>query len=297
MNEAIKRLITVLKTNDLPTKLLVTMLLLASCDKEIIPKREQFVFLGHIYQPGFENRIDFRLKDVCFATFDLVLLGGDICGETTKENATLNYLDSIFDLSSESTLWAVGNHDVRSGHIDRITTVTERPLVYVFDRNEVRYLILNTNYSADQCAELEHQFSLMEAALLEIEDIKQIVILSHHAIWTNYATNLGEPYVANARHGVWRAHCRNSDNDFSDAVAPLVEKVADQGRQVLWISGDFGQKKSTYQFMPRPNLYFLGCGLDSNKQNSSDSVLIIEHQIDEKFAWQFIPIEKLPKSF
>jgi hypothetical protein len=295
MKEAIKRPMIALKTIDLPIKLLVTMLLFASCNKEAIITREQFVFLGHIYQPGFENRVDFRLKDVRFDLYDNVLLGGDICVETTKEEATLSYLDSIFDLSAETTLWTVGNHDLRNGHLDRITSVTRRPLNYLYEKNGIRYIILNTNYTSDECEELEKQFLMLEDGLQNLADVQQIMVLSHHAIWTDYVMSLGESFAANARHSVWRAHCRNDKNKFSDAVLPLLETAADHGVLVLWVTGDFGQKKSTYQFMARPNIYFLGSGLDITKQNNTDSVLIMEHTTNEKLVWKFIPIDKLIK--
>ena len=162
MNEAIKRQTNTSKTINLPIRFLVIVLFLGSCTKESISVREQMIFLGHIYQPGFENRIDFRLEGVGFHLYDKVLLGGDLCVETTKERATVSYLDSIFDLSAETTLWSVGNHDLRNGHFDYITTATGRPFTYLAEKNGIRYINLNTNYTADQCEELEQQFLILE---------------------------------------------------------------------------------------------------------------------------------------
>jgi hypothetical protein len=295
MNEAIKRQTNAPKTINLPIRFLVIVLFSGSCTKESISVREQMIFLGHIYQPGFENRIDFRLEGVGFHLYDQVLLGGDLCVETTKEQATVSYLDSIFDLSAETTLWSVGNHDLRNGHFDYITTATGRPFTYLAEKNGIRYINLNTNYTADQCEELEQQFLILEDGLQNLDGIKNIIVLSHHAIWTEYAMSLDEPFAANARHSVWRAHCRDDKNNFSDAVVPLLDTVADQGTLVLWIAGDFGQKKSTYQFMARPNVYFLGNGLDINKQDNRDSVLIIDHEENNALTWKFIPIEDLPQ--
>ncbi len=90
---------------------LVGLLLVCSgCDKENDQtlKAGQILFLGHIYQPGTEDRIDGRIEAVAFDQFDVRLLGGDLCVETTKDPATLAYLDDLFDLSDPNTHWSLG---------------------------------------------------------------------------------------------------------------------------------------------------------------------------------------------
>ena len=50
----------------------------------------------------------------------------DLCARTSEKPSTLDYLDSIFDLSSDKTHWALGNHDLVEGNINYITAKTKR---------------------------------------------------------------------------------------------------------------------------------------------------------------------------
>ena len=295
MNEAITSLFIVRINRHNRIFVYVFLLLCVSCSKQVLPTQEQMLFLGHIYQPGFDNRIDFRLEGVDFGRYDKILLGGDLCVETTKSFSTIGYLDSIFNISNTSTIWSAGNHDVRNGNIEFITTTTGRELTYFQDEGRTRFVVLNTNLTSNDCEQLEEQFSLLEVALDDLHQVDQLIIMSHHAIWTDYAVSMGETFVANARHSNWKAHCRDNIDTFSDAIAPRLRNIADDNTKVVWISGDFGQKRSAYEFMVSPNFYLLGSGLDVKKMNTTDSLLLINNHSKEGMNWRFIPIESLEK--
>ena len=50
------------------------------------------------------QRVDPRVESLDLSDYDLILLGGDLTEESSKEKETLVYLDSIFDLDAPSTL-------------------------------------------------------------------------------------------------------------------------------------------------------------------------------------------------
>lgn len=252
--------------------LLLTLLFTIGCSKHVATRSESFLFLGHIYQPNVEDSIDRRLSGIRFTEADWLLLGGDLCVETTRNPATLYYLDSIFDLSSESTLWAVGNHDVRSGNTELISEFTKRPLHYLQKHDRILFVVLNTNYTSTQCDVLEDQYEMFEGALLE--DVDHIIILSHHAIWTSYLLDRGEEFQANAVHGIWRAHCRNDQNTFVAQVLPELQKVAENGIEIHWVAGDYGQRTGTHKYQIGPNLTLWGSGIDKHR-SQPDSLLLI----------------------
>jgi len=79
--------------------------------------------------------IDPRMEKIDYGQFDMVLLGGDLCEESSKELSTLQYLDSVFDLKSPHTLWALGNHD--NANLDLVEKITERPRFYTTHRDNL----------------------------------------------------------------------------------------------------------------------------------------------------------------
>ena len=118
-----------------PFALFILLFLFISCDKDddiAVPEPCNticdYLYLGHIYEK--QNTIDQRIENTDLSKYSQIWLGGDVCSETTKEEATLNYVDSLFDLASKNTHWSVGNHDVRNGNTDWITSRTGRDLFY-----------------------------------------------------------------------------------------------------------------------------------------------------------------------
>ncbi len=256
------------------------------------------VFLGHTYQVDTHNRIDFRLRDVRFDGFDFVLLGGDLCGIGSGSLKTLHYLDSIFDLQSEFTFWAVGNHDLRGEYSSEIPTITGKPLWSEMDFDNLRIVVLNTNLTIEDCTSLNAQFDILQNALSDLNHIETIILLSHHAIWTDYVISLGEPYTANARHGQWKVHCRSTDNTFENSILPLLEMAGHHGVNIYWISGDYGQKVSAYEFRVNDHLTFIGNGLDAYKLPRTDSILMMKWLPSENVLQRlFVPIDNFASTY
>ena len=91
----------------------------------------EYIYLGHINEK--HNAVDRRIEQADLSKYDQIWLGGDLCSETTREESTLDYVDSLFNLSSKNTHWSVGNHDVRNGNTEWITARTGRDLGIITD--------------------------------------------------------------------------------------------------------------------------------------------------------------------
>ena len=46
----------------------------------------------------------------------MVLIGGDILGNTTQKESNLKYLKEQLNINHEKVLWAVGNNETKSGN-------------------------------------------------------------------------------------------------------------------------------------------------------------------------------------
>ena len=150
-----------------------------------------FIFLGHTYywHADEKDRIDPILETVDYTRFDGVWLGGDICAASTRKRSTIIYLDSIFDLENENTLWAVGNHDILEGNINYITNATGRNLYYVHNQDDLVIVVINTAYVTEpifesvKCEQSQNQMDMLYNVIDTIEDASHLILLTHHIFW------------------------------------------------------------------------------------------------------------------
>ena len=86
-----------------------------------------YLFLGHpkLSQAGVLD-IDPRVKGIEMEYYDRVWLGGDITGESNLNYSTLEYIDSLFDVSNPSNHWAFGNHDQRNYNTEWLREITQK---------------------------------------------------------------------------------------------------------------------------------------------------------------------------
>jgi hypothetical protein len=97
-----------------PMRILIffgAVLLLASCDPgPANPQR--YLHLAHIRTlDTLQQGVDPRIEQLDLSQYEMILLGGDLTEESSKERSTLEYLDKLFHLRSTGTLWTLGNHD------------------------------------------------------------------------------------------------------------------------------------------------------------------------------------------
>lgn len=295
---------------------ILSLFIFFSCKKEA-NKPQQYLFLGHIYQWGVEdnNRIDFRFKGFDFKAWDQIWLGGDLCPRTTEYPETIDYLDSIFDLSSAQTHWALGNHDTNHGNLNWIKNKTQRNSFYSTYLNGICLIVLNTtefhhpNYkpSKSECTLLDNQLLMLQNIADTINNASHCVILHHNALLSNQmvddSIDIGK--IFNVYRSGLKVSCRQSDT-FEKVLFPVLKKIQKKGVQVILVGGDLGQRVKEFEYQTSEGIWFLGSGINNSAlapnmpayvtNTSSDKVLIFSHQVKmKKLSWEFIELKELLK--
>ena len=294
----------------------VSSILFSACQSEDLPPKN-YLFLSHIYQWGVidNNKIDYRLKDFDFKNFDQIWLGGDLCARTSERASTINYLDSIFDLSSPNTHWAIGNHDISSGNIDLITEKTQRKSFNATFSNGIGIVVLNTtefynpNYNPKEkeCELLDGQIQLLNNISDTISAASHLIILHHNALINNQMTedsiNIGS--IFNFYHPEYFVNCKNAA-PFKEIYFPIFKRIQNKGVQVILIGGDLGQRAKEFEFRSKEGIYFLGSGINNSAvpfnppeyvtNTEPDKLLVFKHDISNKeLSWEFVELNDLIK--
>ncbi len=259
-----------------------------------------YLFLGHIYESP--NTIDERIAGADLSPYKQIWLGGDLCSETTREESTLEYLDSLFDLGGSSTHWTVGNHDIRNGNLNWITSRTERELFYTEHFDGIILLVLNTNYrDTEDCTWMEEQLAMIESVCDTISESSHLVVLMHQVVWGGIDEAM-QPITFGNNNGSWIPFQCFPLNRFKDAVYPELLKAQQRGVSVVCIAGDMGQVAASFEFTTDEGVVFLASGITSetlwNEQwptyGQQDSVLVLTHDlIGRELSWEFINVENI----
>lgn len=286
---------------------LVTFLILfPRCKDDDLPLPEEcdtfcnYLFLGHIYEE--QNAVDQRIESADLSGYSQIWLGGDICSETTKEESTLEYLDQLFELGSDQTHWALGNHDIRNGNLEWITSRTGRETYYTHYFNGITLLVLNTNYiDSNDCALMEAQTDLIQSVCDTISASSHLVILMHNVVWGAENGVISSSAYANVNLSWIPFEC-SPPKRFMEVAYPNLLKVQERGISVLCIAGDMGQVAGTYSGINDAGIVFLASGITSetawNEQwptaGKRDSVLVLTHDLlGKKLSWEFIDIDDI----
>ncbi len=290
--------------------LLAASLIFPGCEKDT---SQRILFLGHPYDWRTGDRVDPRIEALDLSVYDQIWLGGDVCGQTTKLPATLDYLDTLFHLSSSQTHWAWGNHDVLFGNTDSIRAHTGKADFYASWQDGYCLLVLNTNLfwyypsspPQQDCEAKAAQIALIKAVTDSIQQASHLVILHHHALFNEYKTDTpGNP--ADAFNGTTipiRATC-DSTSDLTQMVYPWLTAVQQRGVQVVLIGGDFGMRAKTFAQQTPEGIWMLGSGINNSLEArfvpdyvtsfAPDQVLILSYNRRKRtLDWVFEPLNNL----
>ncbi len=297
-----------------PSLGLLLLCLFLGCTSEPQQPR-QYLFLSHIYQWGVQenNRIDYRLQDFNFRTYDQVWLGGDLCARTAEREATLDYLDSIFDLSAPSTHWTLGNHDVMYGQLDWITTRTQRLTYYTRAYPNLQLAVLNTNEFYDpayqpkphECALLEGQLEMLQSLADTLSHARQFVLLHHYGVLSKEMTKqqLATDQLFNFYRPDLLVSC-SSPGIFAERLYPILQAIQKKGIQVILVCGDFGQRAKQMEYRDASGIIFLASGINNSAldgplpayvtSTEPDRLLLFEHWPREgRLEWSFPRLDSL----
>lgn len=297
--------------------LLFSFLALLSCNKDSeieekpIEQKTEYIFLGHTYNKS--NRIDPRLEKIDYQTYKGVWLGGDLCSETTRERTTLDYLDDIFDLGSEDTHWAVGNHDVRNGNLDWIRAATGRDLFHTQTKDGITIATFDTNVGhvkgrEDTCEDREKQANFLLNLLDTLEHSSHLVLLTHWVVWGEVEPNIPCAVLANNCINGFQFLCGGGASRFPPFLYDKLVALEEKGIEVMVISGDGGVYTKQFHHQTKAGIDFFISGIFSTLDRANpptpavgppvnlnpDSILIFTHSVEERrLDWQFVNLEEL----
>lgn len=282
----------------------LSFLLLISCNAEDKyeddPYILRYIFLGHIYE---KNNVDRRIEKMNLNIYDMILLGGDVCSETTSSYSTLQYIDKIFNLGSLNTHWTLGNHDVRNGNLEWIKEFTKRDLYYSAKYNNLTIFNLNTSLNtlgAESTHLINKQFEYLKNFCDTLINTSFFIVIMHHIVWAPLDTSFKILEVANTNNNNWPAKIY-PDATFTDSIYPMLKNVAERGIQVICVSGDAGKKsKKCYEFTTNENIVFLTAGVnDTKKKDLPDNVkytpdkfiVFYNDTLNNRLWWEFKNLE------
>ena len=299
-------------------KFFAFLFLFSSCEK---PSSQQntykYFFAGHTYQWGAPNwaRMDYRLEKIPFKEYDQLWLGGDLCENVPHHPYTIHYLDSLLDLGSGDTHWAVGNHDVwdQKANFSLIEEKTGRKTHYFKVTNGIGLMVLNTtefgvfqyHHKPHECELLDEQWKMIEAVTDTLEQVSHLVILHHHALLTNNITEdkINVQSIFNFYDPTYNIGCEVRGT-FEKLVYPRLVDVQNRGIQVVLVGGDTGQQVKEFEFTSKEGITFLGSGINNSYNNKGkgpeyfvfdpDKVLIFDHDLEKRrLTWEFVELNGL----
>ena len=286
-----------------------------------IPSTQQttykYFFTGHTYQWGAPNwgRMDYRLEKIPFKTYDELWLGGDLCENIPHHPNTIHYVDTLLDLGSEDTHWAIGNHDVleKKADFSFIEEKTGRKTYYSKIKNDLCLMVLNTTefgypqyfHQPHECETLNGQWNMIKSVTDTLKDVSHLVILHHHALLTNEIADnkINVQTIFNFYEPNLNIGCEVRGT-FAELIYPRLVEVQNRGIQVVLVGGDTGQQVKEFEFKTKEGIIFLGSGINNSYHTREhapeyfvfdpDKVLIFSHQPSEqKLSWEFVELDGL----
>jgi len=264
-----------------------------SCSKDEIIKppitseTKNYVHISHT-RTNSNPFMDSAVEEVDYSKFDMLWLGGDLAHLTSQDDDTMSHVDSVFDLGSTNTLWALGNHDYSD--LDRIQNFTNRPPYYSFHKDEITFVVLDTQNSFSSIIGPQKDF--FEGIVDTIQDSSHLIILHHKLIWMYGNANLEPqiPFVSNGGLGDC-FYCLNPNNFYTDIYPKLLE-VKQRGIEVLCIGGDIGFQVKEFEYITPDGISFLASGISSGTEGNK--ALLFNHDITNKqLTWEYKLINDL----
>lgn len=271
------------------------------------PPNRLFLFLGHPYDWGAEDRVDARLEAFDYSPYEQIWLGGDVCARTAKDPAIMSYLDSLFDL--ERTHFALGNHDWDYGDRENVLNRLPDPPYYTVWQDGFCLTVLNTNlfwlYPSPppqrDCADKQAQWAMLRAVADTISAATHWVILHHHALFNELKISPEgdtlKPFNLNPMR--MYASC-DSSTLVTQQGYPMLLQAQQRGVQPVLIGGDLGMRAKTFEYRTPEGIWMLGSGINNSVNREyapeyvtdfgPDYLLELEYR-DGGLDWRFFRLE------
>jgi hypothetical protein len=280
-----------------------------SGDDTIVEKKTddtlKYIFLGHTYRynnPGPWHRLDLRVENLDYTPFQRIWLGGDISSEATLERGTMEYLDSVFDLSSPRVQYALGNHDIRNGNIQYYRELTGRNSYNVYSEHGVVSVCMNSQLNPTQCEDLNKQFQMIKNVCDTIQNSSHLFIMMHSCLFADVPNLPPAGTYAHTNYRNWNANCSSSTETFASAIYPMLEAVKEKGIIVYVMMGDTGTSSKQFHQASADSINFFASGIGNSKYTDPailalqplDRVLVFEHVLaTQEMSWSFQDLDSL----
>ena len=247
-------------------------------------KDNTYIHLAHTRMwDTIVQRVDPRVEALDLSAYDMVLLGGDLTEESSKEKETLVYLDSIFDLDAPTTLWALGNHD--NANLDWVEETTARPHFYTHHHKGITYVVLYTQENQDWiCTITGKQLKMLQNVTDTITTSSHLVVMTHKLIWIFDHPELSKHQGKNAYD--WSCNYKIHRNGWMTDILPRLQAVQNRGIQVIALAGDIGNNVDKFEERTMDDIYYLASGI--NPSNKKAKYLKFNHNVEtKKLDWKF----------
>jgi len=266
-------------------RLICLSLLLVSCstDNDPIPMEEEeepiagltkeYIYISHT-RTDDNSSIFNKVHDIDFSPFDLKILGGDLANDSFANETIIGILDDAFDLTNEKTRFSIGNHDDATDQYFK--AITNKSKYNVYQQDDVSFITLDTQRSSGSI--LGNQKIFFDTVMDTITT-KNIVILSHkliymvdHPVMNDLISDVSNGPMGNC------SYCLGPNN-FQEYVYPKLLEARGNNKEVFWIGGDLGRKRSSFEYRDGLGIQFLGNGFWY--QEEENEVLLLTKSGDE----------------
>lgn len=253
----------------------------------------RFFYAGHCYQPNTAgDKVDYRLEQLDYSSYQGVWLGGDVCSEALVNYSTVEYIDELFDLGNPDTHWALGNHDARNMNWEYISDFTEHKTYYAHNSNKMTHLIINTNIVPTLCELMDDQYSLIMDVCDTIQESEYLVLLMHHGLWYGVPGLPSPDEYSHSNLKYWNSNCYDVNSNFINSIYPKLVEVKNRGVEVVCIMGDVGKKTNKFEMLSNDGIWFIGNGLYHN--GTDNNIMIFTYDTSNYvFNWKFHNLDSL----
>lgn len=262
---------------------LLLAVLLVSCKKDPvqIPTIQNYLHISHT-RTASNPGMDSVAEQIDYHKYNMLWLGGDMAANSSGSDFTMSHLSSILNFSNKNTLWALGNHDYDD--LDLVQNYTNRPAYYVYNHNNITFIILDTQDSLSNI--VGEQLAMVKSVFDTISESSHLILLHHKLIWMYNNPDL-EPQIPGISNGIQGDcfYCINPNNFYDDIYPELVD-VKSRGINIICIGGDIGFNASEFEYITTDGIYFLASGIDYN--NPDKKALLFQHNLETKtLSWEY----------
>jgi hypothetical protein len=260
-----------------------------SCQSDSLAK---YIFVPH---PRSEDKVHQTvlpgIEAINFAIYDMILLGGDLTYYTSIDRTSMDYCDSLFDLGSPNTLWTMGNHDLT--HRDLIEEYTGRPSFYSYSRDNITFLVLDTELDAKGFTSSHisgDQLEMVRQVCDTISRSDYLVLLHGRLLWM-----IGNDYFKQKLDSVAESTKQLDTSNFYAVVYPLLQVAKNRGVPVLCLGGD--KSKINIVYSPEDSITFIASTMAPEFTDTVNDVVILSQDMHTgKLSWEFVPLSVVEKN-